>query len=251
MILRYLAKMILLPPASNLLTILVAALLWRRFPRLARTLLTASVVSLWLLATPWVSRQLNHSLVQYPGLAIDQLPELAQQAQAIVILSGGMDADPRELGYAAPDRNTLLRLRYGAFLHRKTELPILVSGGRVFGDQGPSLADAMAQDLAQSFQVTTRWRETRSRTTSENATYSAEILKAQGIERIILVTESYHMPRSVFVFERLGLDVIAAPTRLPGKQGATLLNWVPSASALQGSSQALHEWLGMMVYRWM
>lgn len=251
MILRYLAKLLLLPPAINLLMMLVAALLWQRFPRMARSLLVLSVVSLWLLATPWVSQQLSRALMQYPALSMDNLAQMDQQAQAIVILAGGMEATPQELGYAAPDSNTLTRLRYGAFLHRETGLPILVSGGRVFDHDGPSLADAMALDLAQSFRVETRWRETRSRTTAENALFSAEILLPMEARRIALVTESYHMPRSVLAFEQAGFEVIAAPTRIPRERQGRLLDWVPNAQALQSSSQTLHEWLGLIVYRWL
>ncbi|MCH8530133.1 MAG: YdcF family protein [Saccharospirillum sp.] len=251
MILRYLAKLLLLPPAINLLMMFTAALLWQRFPRLARNLLAVAVVSLWLLSTPWISQQLSRVLEQYPALSFAQLAELDRQAQAIVILAGGMEATPQELGYAAPDSNTLMRLRYGAFLHRQTGLPILVSGGRVFDSEGPTLADAMALDLAQSFQVSTRWRETRSRTTAENAQFSAEMLLPEGVRRIALVTESFHMPRSVLSFEQAGFEVIAAPTRLPREREARLLDWVPNAQALQSSSQTLHEWLGLIVYRWL
>lgn len=251
MILRYLAKLLLLPPALNLMLMVTAALLWQRFPRLARSLLAIAVISLWLLATPWISQQLSRALEQYPALSMAQLSTLHQQAEAIVILAGGMEASPRELGYAAPDSHTLMRLRYGAFLHRETGLPILVSGGRVFDQDGPSLADAMALDLAQSFRVPVRWREGRSRTTAENAQYSADILLPEGIHRVVLVTESYHMPRSVLSFEQVGLEVIAAPTRLPRERKMRILDWVPNAHALQSSSQTLHEWLGLLVYRWL
>lgn len=251
MIIRYMAKLLLLPPALNLLMMLTAALLWQRFPRLARSLLVLAVVSLWLLSTPIVSQHLSWSLHQYPALPPNHLRETAQRAQAIVILSGGMDSESSEFGYPTPDRNTLIRLRYGAFLHRETGLPILVSGGRVFAEHGPTLADAMANDLAQSFRVATRWRETRSRTTAENAYYSAEILLPQEIKQIILVTESYHMPRSVLAFERSGFEVIAAPTRIQRKENAMLLDWVPRVQALQSSSQSIHEILGLIVYRWL
>ncbi|MHA7878855.1 MAG: YdcF family protein [Saccharospirillum sp.] len=249
MILRYFAKLLLLPPALNLMMMLTAAALWQRFPRLARGLLALAVISLWLLATPWVSQSLSRSLAHYPSLGQTELVMQAQQAQAIVILAGGMETEAGELGYAAPTSNTLLRLRYGAYVHRETGLPILVSGGRVFEGDGPSLADAMAQDLAQSFRVTTRWREGRSRTTAENARYSADILLPQGIERILLVTESFHMPRSVWAFEQAGFEVSAAPTDLPQPGPTRLLNWVPNALALQTSSQSIHEWLGLLVYR--
>ncbi|HET8904543.1 MAG TPA: YdcF family protein [Saccharospirillum sp.] len=250
MILRYFLKTLALPPMISILVALLAILLWRRRPVLARTLAVVSLASLWLFSSPVVSTSLMRSLeAHYPVLSEAQRE--TTEAEAIVILAGGIDDSAPEFGFPVSLDHTLLRLRYGAFLHRETGLPILVSGGSVFGDDATTLAAAMANELDFSFQVETRWLEERSRTTRENADFSAALLEEAGIDHILLVTEGFHMPRSVRVFEQTGLTVTAAPTAMTRYFGAPWMGWLPSSLALHQSSLALHEYLGMLAYRWL
>lgn len=250
MILRYFLKTLALPPMISILVALLAILLWRRRPVLARGLAVASLVSLWLFSSPVISTTLMRSLeVHYPVLSDAQRE--TTEAEAIVILAGGIDDSAPEFGFPVSLDHTLLRLRYGAFLHRETGLPILVSGGSVFGEDDNTLAATMAHELDFSFQVETRWLEERSRTTRENADYSAALLEEAGIDHILLVTEGFHMPRSVRVFEQTGLTVTAAPTAMTGDVGSLWLGWLPSSLALHHSSLALHEYLGILAYRWL
>ena len=89
---------------------------------------------------------------------------------------------------------TLERVRYGARIARATDLPILVSGGAVRG--APPEALLMRNALVNEFAVPVRWMETRSRDTHENAVNSAEMLKADGVQRVILVGHSFDFPRT-------------------------------------------------------
>ncbi|MFX7731723.1 YdcF family protein, partial [Acinetobacter baumannii] len=91
------------------------------------------------------------------------------------------------------------RLQYAAYLARRTGLPILVTGGSPDGSP-ESEAALMARNLQRDVGVPVRWQETRADTTAQNASYSAAMLKADGIERILLVTDSIHMPRAMRVF---------------------------------------------------
>lgn len=250
MILRYFLKTLALPPMISILVALLAILLWRRRPMLARSLALVSLASLWLLSSPIVSVELMRSLeANYPVLTEERRE--STEAEAIVILAGGIDDSAHEFGFPVSLDHTLLRLRYGAFLHRETGLPILVSGGSVFGDGDVTLAATMASELDFSFQVETRWLEERSRTTRENADFSAALLEEAGIDHILLVTEGFHMPRSVRVFEQTGLTVTAAPTAMTADFGSPWMAWLPSSLALHQSSLALHEYLGMLAYRWL
>ena len=54
--------------------------------------------------------------------------------------------------------------------------------------------------------------EERSLNTRQNAAYGAELLKARGIDRILLVTSALHMPRAVALFKAQGLQVSNRPT---------------------------------------
>lgn len=63
----------------------------------------------------------------------------------------------------------------------------------------------MADLLRDDFGVQVRWKEERSRTTWENAQMTADLLLPQGIKRVAVVTQAWHMPRAVWSLKRPGL----------------------------------------------
>ena len=89
----------------------------------------------------------------------------------------------------------------------------------------------------------------RSTNTMENAAYSAQVLQEAGIRKIYLVTHAWHMPRAVLAFEKAGLEVIPAPTAFVSRSDGQLQDFLPSASALQLTYYAIHEWLGILWYQ--
>lgn len=196
-----------------------------------------------ILSLPLTARGLMRGLEVYP--ALESLPVRGREPpQAIVILGADRHRDAPEYGgedTAGP--STLERLRYGAFLQRKTGLPVLVSGGAPFGERFP-IAELMRVALARDFQVPVRWVEGRSRDTIENARYSFEVLQAAGVTRIYLVTHAWHLRRAVPLFERAGFKVTPAPTAFTSVSTTALLGYFPSAGALAFSSRALHERIG-------
>jgi uncharacterized SAM-binding protein YcdF (DUF218 family) len=201
----------------------------------------------YLLSTPFISGQLINQLQTYP--ALDKYKIGSSDASAIVILSAERDRDAREYGGDTVGKNTLLRCRYGAFLQRKTGLPILVSGGRVFDEEGKGMAQLMAEVLREDFRAGEVWLEDRSRTTGENALLSKRVLTQKNIDTIYLVTQAWHMPRSVAAFEKTGLKVIPAPTAFEGRDSFRFLDLLPRASAINTSYSALHEMIGAIWYR--
>jgi uncharacterized SAM-binding protein YcdF (DUF218 family) len=150
---------------------------------------------------------------------------------------------------------SLERLRYGAYLAKRTKLPVLVSGGDPARD-GVPLADTLGSALEESFGVRATWRERRSLDTVGNAQNSAEILKAQGVTRVLLVTHAWHMPRARLAFERSGLQVTPAPTAAIGdpiRRIHDLNGWIraltPQAQYLETSYYFIHEVIGGAVLR--
>lgn len=241
----------MLPPGVIFLLLLLALLLWRWWPGAARRLVWGALLTLVLLSMPGVSLGLMSLLCD--GLEpVTEAQILAFKPQAIVVLGGGRDQAAPEFGGAdTVSAATLQRLRYAARLQQQTGLPLLVSGGRVF-DEVDSEATLMAQVLVGELHVPVRWQEGASKTTAENAAATAELLHGQGISRILLVTHSWHMPRSLYVFGLAGLEALPAATAFPNAEvpSGSLLQWLPRASALATSSQALHEWIGLLQYRW-
>jgi len=133
--------------------------------------------------------------------------------QAIVVIGGGIEYSAFEYaGAITVSPRTLLRVRYAAKLAKETRLPVLTSGGVMPENGGISEAAVMAETLQTEFAVPVAWQERESRNTLENARFSRRILEQQGIDRIILVTQAYHMPRAELEFRKAGFQVLAAPT---------------------------------------
>ncbi len=234
----------LLPPFNLLSVAAIGLFLWHKRPHIAHFLLIISFAGLWLLSTPFFAEALLHRLE-------DQPPPIATAigtAQAIVVLGGGSYFHAPEYGTHTVGPETLERLRYAATLHRKTGLPILVSGGTPQGNER-SEAQQMQEVLEQEFQIPVRWREDASDNTEQNARHSAAIFSSQPIGRILLVTHAYHMRRARHAFERAGLQVIPAPTAYTTRYRTDVLAFLPNALALRDSRRFLHEWIGMLWYR--
>src|SRR5260221_10576137 len=105
----------------------------------------------------------------------------------------------------------------------------------------------MQESLEREFGVQVRWAEDRSRTPQENAHYSAGILRAAGVRRIVLVGHSFDIPRGTAEFGRQGLEVIAAPTGIAARGSDRTLEFVPTIAGLEGSYYALYEMLANAV----
>jgi uncharacterized SAM-binding protein YcdF (DUF218 family) len=247
LLVRKLLTALLLPPTGPLLVALFGYLLTRkRHPRAGRVLIWAGLLSLFLLSLPLVSWRLQGALQNSPPLDYG----IARQAQAIVILGGGSRRDALEYGGDTLSAFSLERARYGAWVARRTELPVLVSGGVVFN--GAPEATLMRNALQDELGVKVRWTEETSRNTHENAEHSAALLRAEGIEKIILVTHGFHMRRAQAEFSAAGFEVIAAPTRIhnpEAEMGPWILWLLPDAGALRDSSYALREGLGDLARR--
>ena len=246
---------LILPPTSLFFVIAVGLALWRRWPRAGRIVAGSGLAALTFLCTG-AGAQLFVGPLEGMTTPL-RAPERAG-AQAIVVLAAGhMRRAPEYEGRDIPDYIALARLRYAAHLQRRTGLPLLVSGGNGADGGRPApgrmrayaKADGMAAALREDFGVPVRWIEPRSRDTAENATFSAEMLKAGGVRRILLVTDAMHMPRAHAVFARAGLDVVDAPTMFFTRWPPNIDAWVPGAEGMRLSWYAIYEWLGLLWYR--
>jgi uncharacterized SAM-binding protein YcdF (DUF218 family) len=197
------------------------------------------------LSMPLVSDALIDQLQTFPALTAQDLESVNEgPPAAIVILAAGRRAYAPEFGGETLDALSLERIRYGADLARRTGLPVLVSGG-LHAETHPTLAALMANTLLRDYGIETNWQEGQSRTTAENAIYSAEILDKAGIHTAILVTHAWHMKRARAAFVGKGMSVIPAPTAFYGHtRDGSWHELVPDPSALRTSGFAIHEIVG-------
>ncbi|WP_432239376.1 YdcF family protein [Herbaspirillum robiniae] len=239
-----LAGAMLLPPLNCLLLCAIGLLLRPRLRRTGTLLMVLGVALLLLLST----RAGALLLVRPLENRYAPLTEV-KDAQAIVILGAGRQANAPEYGGAdAASLNGLKRLEYGAYLHKRTGLPLLVTGGSPDGSP-ESEASLMARVLSADFGVQARWQEGASNNTQDNAVMSAAMLKTAGVERVLLVTDAIHMPRAMNAFAAAGLQATAAPTLFSGSGRPLPTDYFPHASNLAMASYAMHEWIGQLWYR--
>lgn len=237
-LLKSMGRNLVLPPTGLLILAIVGLLLTRRYRRLGTALIVISVASLWLFSMPVVADALQRLTERYPPLDLSR----PVRAQAVVILAGGTVRIAPEYGGPAASYQTLERLNYGAFVARRTSLPVLVSGS-------PEEAEAMQATLSRDFGIRARWVENQSGDTFQNAQFSARLLHADGIHRIILITNSTHEWRAVHEFMSAGFEVVPAPVGTLPYERLKFTKFVPQIGALTQSHLATYELIGDSVRR--
>jgi uncharacterized SAM-binding protein YcdF (DUF218 family) len=233
---------LLYPPAINIILLALALVLWRR-RTIALSLIILSTVTLLAFSLQITSHRLALLLERYPPLSAEQLKHT--NADAIVVLGGGMVPYAGEYETSSLADDALMRLRYAAFLQKQTGLPLLASGA---GYYETSEAQTMKDILTSDFNIANVMVEGTSRTTYENAANSTKILREQNMSRIFLVTSSLHMNRSVFLFKQQGLEVTPAPTDLYSDHHVDWRYYLPTGDSLKDARQVLHEYLALVWY---
>jgi uncharacterized SAM-binding protein YcdF (DUF218 family) len=243
--LKMILRTLILPPAGPLLAILAGLWLQRarssvRARRVGAALIACGVGALWLLSTPVVADRIEHLAQREPALSLATPPD----AQAIVILGGGSQRwrAPEYDNQSVATGALLERLNYGAYVARRTHLPVAVTGT-------PLEAIAMRATLARDYGVTVRWFEASSRDTFENAALTARLLKPDGITRIVLITDAAHEWRAAHEFTAAGFTVVPAPTGIAVSPAPSPVRFLPTIAALNRSTEALYELLGDLARR--
>jgi uncharacterized SAM-binding protein YcdF (DUF218 family) len=166
----------------------------------------------------FLSSNMTVSNALVQSLEFQYLPKQIPTADAIVVLGGSTES-------AIPPR---------PWIELREEGDRVIYGAKLFRDKPNSL------------------------NTRENAVNTLEIMKAQKIQKILLVTSAMHMPRSMLIFKKLGIDAIPAPTDYTSIQidqasrnslEASILDLFPDADQMRRTTRALKEYLGILVYR--
>lgn len=238
-----------------LLMVVALVMSWKR-SRLGMLPIALALIVLLLGSNSWVANSLVQSL-EWQHLPAKELPK----ADAIVILGGATKP-------AFPPRPTVDlseqgdRVFYGAQLYREGKAPVVIaSGGRIsWRGGGPSESADMAQILETlGVPASAILQDPTSLNTYQNAVNVRHIIKQRGMRTILLVTSAMHMPRSLQIFRRQGIEAIPAPTDFLVTQQdiaepnsslqATLLSLAPDTERLDKTTRALKEYIGMVIYR--
>lgn len=247
---RALIKLVVLPPGSILLVLGLGLVLHRR--RIGRILLAAGIASLYLLSSPAVVMPMAALIESAPAPSTVQIRQSGAQA-ILVFMAGLRQGNPELSGADALSALSLQRLDHAASLHRQTGLPIIVSGGSVDGRSTP-LAQLGASWLRGQAGIRPLALESASHDTWENALFSKRLLDRRDIQRVLLVTHAFHMPRALWSARAAGIDAVATPFGFvhipePYRPQRRASDWLPRASTLEESFLLLHEALGLAWYR--
>lgn len=179
---------------------------------------------------------------QYPPLIENQD---IKDVKLVVVLGGGHVSDDRlpAMGQIAP--SSLSRLVEGIRIHRLLDnSKLILSGGSGF-DPVPN-AKVMAR-VALDLGLTEKELvlESESKDTRDQALL---LKKTIGSEKFVLVTSATHMPRSMALFKKLGMQPIPAPTDYTVKTNERLSpgSFFPGAGNIVKVERAIHEYLGMI-----
>lgn len=239
------------PLSAALSALLVLLLLWSLTRRGAFLVAMIVVMGLlWLLATPWASHNLQSLIESQAGeVSAEQLPK----TDAIVVL-GGTLTPPASPASDANLSAAVDRLVYAAKLYRLGKSPmILISGGNAASAATMDAESVHAASLLRDWGIPADaiLTETESVNTYENAVYSKLMLDQHNLKSVLLVTSALHMPRALATFESAGVQAIPAATdfetTVPVASGMEA--WIAEPAALEGTSRALKEYFGRLVYR--
>ena len=153
---------------------------------------------------------ISDSLLLALASGLPMTPPADHPPQAIVVLGAEVIRAHNEKLGIRPGLLTLDRLRAAAILYRRTGLPILVTGGTTQPNTA-AVGLVMDESLTDDFLTPPRWVEAKSVDTWENARFSADILRAEGITSVYVVTHAWHMRRAILAFQESALPLRPFP----------------------------------------
>ena len=85
--------------------------------------------------------------------------------------------------------------------------------------------------------------------TAEEARAVKKLMEKNGINKILLITSSFHMPRAKLLFDKQGIDSDTFPVdfKATGRQ-FTWLSFLPSANGFALTSSGVREYIGRLYY---
>jgi uncharacterized SAM-binding protein YcdF (DUF218 family) len=183
-------------------------------------------------------------------------PDDMRAPQGIIVLGGAFIAD------ISSDRDAVTLAEEGGRMTESAMLAIRYPQARVVFSGGTRNATEKERDeahiAARFFEKLGVARErilleNRSLNTEENARFTRALIMPGSDEHWLLVTSAAHVPRAVAAFRHAGFDVVPYPTDYvtTGRPSDFWLVRSNPSRGLETLDSALHEWIGLVVYRLM
>jgi uncharacterized SAM-binding protein YcdF (DUF218 family) len=241
----------LLQPSTIMLGAVIAgtALLYTSHKRLGRRLLMGAIAALLIAGSSPLGDVLIRPLEQrFPRGDLDKGAPIT----GIIVLGGAEDSRAmNELELAALNEAAERYTEAVALARRLPAARIVFSGGSgaLLRSETPEAEIAGRLLAALGVAADRITLEGKSRNTSENAAFTAALLKPQAGERWLLVTSAAHMPRAMGCFRRAGFAVEAWPVDYRAPRRLDLTRWHSSIpEGLRRVDQVTREYVGLLAY---
>lgn len=228
------------------LSLLVHASRQRLRRRLQWSALLLALVMGWQPLPDMVYRQLAQGYVEFA-------PEADLSGfHGVVVLGGALDKGYVAKDHAQPELNAAAERMTAALAlaQRHAHLQVVFTGGE--GDYwgaGPSEAQRAAQFFTAMGLASSRVvYEGRSRTTYENAVFTAALAGVDKGQRWLLLTSAWHMPRAMASFAAAGWNATAYPVDFRTGNATPWTAYSPALGA-ERWQKVLHEVVGLVAYR--
>lgn len=246
-IIKFLYESFILPPGIFVLIFLIFFIyLRKRKHKFANFFLLITVI-FYLSTTQLISDPIIRSLEKKYTVPLNL------KGDVIVMLSGGATLDTPNIdgnghlsGYAAN------RLITSVELYKKLNVPIIITGGKVFKTTGREADIAKKSLINMGIAEDKILIEDESLNTTQNAKYTKVILDKYNFKSPILVTSAFHMERAVIQFKKFNINVLPFPTDYQTNvHGNFELNsLIPSGDALNKIDISIKEYLGILASKW-
>lgn len=187
---------------------------------------------------------------QYLPVPVPESPT----ADAIVVLGGTVGAAEYPRIEVDITRRSD-RVLHAARLYQAQKAPIIIAtGGSIKWMSGKNHEAIAIRRLLEELGVPANaiLNEVESLNTYQNAINTKRLLTKHGSKDILLVTSASHMPRALATFRTMGIKTIPSPTdyTVIDRENLSIFDFLPDSEALTGTTQAIKEYLGLIVYRW-
>ncbi len=212
-----------------------------RARRIAKGVVGVVLGVVWCLGSGWMTWIVGVPLERMSGsgcvVEMEKLPE----ADAIVLLGGGMGYHEKcgspEM-FSSADRVWMAARLWKAGKAKR----ITLSGGGSEKSTKPLLREFGVDESA-----CVCFEDAR------NTEEESHCIKELGINKILLVTSAWHMPRARMMFERRGFEVIPCPTDFEAsyawERDVEIGDLFPNAESLWRNAYFIKEWVGLLGYK--
>lgn len=231
----------------------VAVWWWRRpSSRRPWRLLVAALAVFYLTSTPIGAGLLVSGLSG--GLRQIQTREEARGADAVVILSGGVETT-RAAGIVLTQLSTpsTLRVLEAARVYKLIGARLVVVSGGIADErvelepESKHMAEALVAAGVPADRIAI---DVAARDTFDHPRTIRPILEAQHVHQFVIVTSPTHMRRALAVFRKAGFDPVGSTALLRSDHLKTPWFFVPNDDSLLQSDASLYDYAGW-VYYWM